>query len=401
MCCAAGVERENGGYRMNRTYKQDHETQLLSEFEKQLKLLNEAEEIVLYGNSVVLPIISQALDSFQISANRYVFDKGVFINSTARIEKNPDIIILCGMRAKTRESMINSSQYFFPDVPYIDFFSIYFAWITQVVNRNCDHRILANTIIAARQEETIRNIDSINTSYCNLNCQECSNGMQYRVNRGPVAIKDHIHYINKITDVIPISYCNLQGGESLTDPNFDEVIRKHANNPRIALITVATNGTVIPSKEVMNAMKQTGAMFRVSDYGELLCCKDEVIDISKKNNVPCMLYPRAEEWFAYGKFTKHGRSDDENRIISEKCFFGINDIMLYRNRLCCCCRTLFADAINQGNLAQQNNSLDLDTAFSVNDLLEIIDGVNLHQMCDYCDYPMAKIKPALQQGIDK
>ena len=368
---------------------------LNASFDEQLSILHDANEIVLYGKTVMRPIIESALIAFGIIVPIRVFDSGVFVDG-GEITERKRVIILCGLRAKTQESMNMDAAVFFPGALVLKFYTLYYGWLTRIVKRNCDYKVLADTMIATQEEKTIHNIDAINTTFCNLNCKECSNGIQYRKDKKQVPIDEHIAYLTKLTEVLPISYCNFQGGEALTDKNFSELLRQHARNPRIAVLTVATNGGILPDAGVMGAMKETGAMFRISDYGCLSDKKNEIIELSAQYNVPCELYPRAEEWVVYGELAPRGRKEEENRKIPEKCFFGTKDLMFSGDKFFCCCRTLFADACGFDADAVRANTLQLNRDFTKRELEVIIKGENLHLMCDYCDFPMRIVAPAEQ-----
>jgi len=69
------------------------------------------------------------------------------------------------------------------------------GWMTRIVKRYYDHDILADSIALERDESAIHNIDSINTTNCNLNCKECSNGIQYRTDKKHI-LHQTVHLIS-------------------------------------------------------------------------------------------------------------------------------------------------------------------------------------------------------------
>jgi hypothetical protein len=284
----------------------------------------------------------------------------------------------------------------FSEYPVFDWFAVYFRWLTDTVKRDCDYGILAETITAVRNENSIPNIDSINTTLCNLNCKHCSNGIQYRTEKKFLSIERQISALEKLTGIMPISVCNLQGGEPLLAKNFPDLLRRHAQNPKIAVLTIATNGAILPRKEIMSAVLETGAMFRISDYGELSKKKTEIFESAEAIGIPCELYPRAESWVIYGDITPRKRDVSQNRSIAASCFFGTKDLMLYDGKLFCCCRTLFAEALGLDAPAVRANTLDLDGGFGKTELDRIVGGEDLWQICDYCDWPMKTVPPAEQ-----
>ena len=373
-----------------------NESILKMEFALQMDVFENADEIILYGNSVITPIIAMALEECGINKIPRLFERGHFVDGKRCERGGKKAVILCGMRMKTRVDMQNTITNIFSDAKCFDYFAIYYYWITILVKRNCDYNIFADTLIDVRNEHAITNIDSINTSFCNLNCKECSNGMQYRRKKKNISPDSQIKSISNLTSVLPIAYCNIQGGEPFTDMNLSGLILHHAENARIAFISVATNGTILPDDDVMVAMRKAGIVIRISDYGELSKRKKELSIKARKFNVPCEAYQRAREWVTYGDLKKHHRNDNENRKINKTCFFGTKDIMLYDGKLYCCCRTLLADAKGMNNNDIRLNTLNVMEKISYKDLENIISGQNLWRMCDYCDYPMQTVVPAEQ-----
>jgi hypothetical protein len=370
---------------------------LNDECDRQLSAISVADEVVLYGRTIMRPVLEVALHEFGVSDKLIrIFDNGEFLDAVGKSEGARRVVILCGLREKTRNSMRSSANEYFPNVECFDFHALSYGWMTRIVKRDCDHDILADTIVAARDEHAIHNIDSINTTHCNLNCKECSNGIQYRTDKKHIPTADHMVDLDRLTSVLPISFCNMQGGEPLMNKNFADLMRKHAQNPRVAFFTIATDGGVPPSDDVMHAVKQSGAMFRISNYGELSRFKQSIVEKSAAMGVPCELYPRADSWVAYGELEPHERTKANNKEIAQSCFFGTKDLMFYDGRLFCCSRTLFAEAVGFDNEATRANILDVRKEFTEAELYDIVHGTHLHLMCDYCDWPMKRVPPAEQ-----
>ena len=218
-----------------------------------------------------------------------------------------------------------------PKVGFAD--AIYYYWLTNIIKRKCDYEELAETLILCREDKCIPNIDSINTFFCNLKCKECSNGIQYRKEKKKIAADSQIYYLKKMTDKLPISQCNFQGGEVFTDVNFSEFIEKHSYNSRVAIFTVATNGTILPKDDVFEVIRNTGCMIRISDYGILSKHKQDIIEKCKEFNIPCFTFPMAEKWRKFGEYKKRNRSESELREICSRCCFGTHDLMFVDNKI--------------------------------------------------------------------
>jgi hypothetical protein len=110
------------------------------------------------------------------------------------------------------------------------------------------------------------------TQRCTLKCRDCASLMQYyeaptdtdinRILKSIDAVMPHVDYIPKMS---------LVGGEPLIYKDLPEVIIHLRQYDKIGVISVATNGTQLPSRELMTAMSESGSYCRmqISNYGEL------------------------------------------------------------------------------------------------------------------------------------
>ena len=375
----------------------DYKAVLQEEFKIQKKKIYDAKTVVLYGNSIIACIMKIAIKELGFLADCVVFDNGRFINDEKpSIDSGKTIVILCSSRIATREGMKRDAESYFPGSFVSDFYAIYYSWIINIVRRKCDYGVLAETLLLCREENCIHNIDSINTLFCNLRCKECHNGIPQRKEKKRIEADSQIYHLSRITDKLPISQCNFQGGGVFTDVSFADFVEKHSHNARIAIFTIATNGTILPNDKVFQVIKSTGSMIRISDYGEISKQKQAIIDKCSEFDIPCFTFPMAEKWRKFGDYKKRNRSESELRKICADCCFGTHDMMFVDDKIFCCLRTLFASAVGDDNSAMTANTLNLDSDFTIEELKDFVHGKDLWRMCDYCDYPMEIIEPAEQ-----
>lgn len=367
-----------------------------NEYKVQKEIIQKTKAVVLYGNSIVACIMEKAIKQLSLSNEIYLFDNGRYLHNK-KCKCDSPVVILCSSRKNTRLSMREDTKDYFASSAIFDFFAIYYQWIVSVIKRKCDYNVFAETLLLCRNEECIHNIDSINTLYCNLRCKECSNGVQYRKsNKRIIKADSQVFYLERMTRYLPICQCNFQGGEVFTDVHFSDFIEKHATNPRVAIFTIATNGTMLPGDDVFRVIRDTGCMIRISDYGPVSRKKADIMAKCEEFNIPCFTFPFAEQWRRFGEYRKRNRPENELKDIQKKCCFGTHDMMFVDDKIYCCLRTLFASAVEDSNDAMIANTLDLDSDFTKEQLLSFVRGDNLWKMCDYCDYPMEVIEPAEQ-----
>ena len=142
---------------------------------------------------------------------------------------------------------------------------------------------------------------------CNLKCKNCANF-------APYACKDNMRYkIEKIkNDVDKILPCfskvdtfHIQGGEPLLYSDLHELLTYVKTNYShiIKKIQIATNGTIIPSEDVLEAMKITDSVVRISNY-PIESKVDELMMILKEKGIRYRVYNFANstgEWSDTGE----------------------------------------------------------------------------------------------------
>ncbi|MCR5154918.1 MAG: radical SAM protein [Lachnospiraceae bacterium] len=364
-------------------------------FEELKSIFNKVGEIVLYGNSVIAPVIKVAVEELGIELPVRLYDRLKPIDDVPENDLKK-LFILCSAKKTVRDDMACDIFKNFPDPETSDFYAIYFVWLTKTCKRPCDPEKLAEACLLAMEEKTVPNIDSINTVYCNLRCRDCSNSVPQRKNKFHVNVKKHIDSLTRITDIMPITEVNFQGGEFFVAPNYMDFLREHVKNSRIVFFSVSTNGTILPPDSFFLFLKENGIMIRISDYGPLSVAREKIIAKAKLYSVPCILYPRASLWHRLGPIKKHGRSEIELKKICGECFFGTRDLMLIEDKIFCCMRGLAMEAEGIDTPALQSNVLMLDKNISYDELQKIVKGSQLWKLCDYCDHPMEVVEPAVQ-----
>ena len=81
---------------------------LLQEYKKQIEFIKQSDEIILYGRSVLMPIIDCALRNLGITIPIRIFDQGKFLDGQPNNSKLCCTVILCAMRLKTSNTCLLS-----------------------------------------------------------------------------------------------------------------------------------------------------------------------------------------------------------------------------------------------------------------------------------------------------
>lgn len=115
----------------------------------------------------------------------------------------------------------------------------------------------------------LRRTDVAITSACSLNCKNCNMLIPYykqHAHRTPESILSDMEDYFRWVDHVDIF--NLLGGEPFLHPKVFEIVRETAERFRakIGALVLITNGTVMPSEELLSYMGGNGITVELSDY---------------------------------------------------------------------------------------------------------------------------------------
>lgn len=111
-------------------------------------------------------------------------------------------------------------------------------------------------------------LELVVTVRCSLRCKDCGNLMQYYKKPYDVdmdVLKATIEKIEKSIERIQI--VRILGGEPFLYPQLAAILKLLIACENIKIIGIPTNGTVRPSEEVINLLKNNKVRLDISDYG--------------------------------------------------------------------------------------------------------------------------------------
>jgi organic radical activating enzyme len=236
------------------------------------------------------------------------------------------------------------------------------------------------------------------TSRCTLQCKYCVFCIPLNKNQIDYPFDHLFSSFNNFSGLIDGTLnVAIQGGEPLLHENLSVFINEIQQNSKALVISLITNGTLIPSDEVCALLAKYDIIVRISNYELPIQQIDKVQQKLKQFDVPFFSYHRADYWYNFG-IKKHNRSDEENRVISKSCpFFGGSS---YRQaglaidglRLC----DKIEGAVMAGYSIPDDYLFQLTETSTRKELREFIKADNFYKMCDYCNWPLEKI-PAGEQ----
>ena len=120
-----------------------------------------------------------------------------------------------------------------------------------------------------RREVVISQMSSSITSRCTLNCQHCNVFMPYYKEHYDTTVEELMRDMDLLFERVDyLTSYFVFGGEPLLNKNLPEMLTgiygKYHN--RIGYMQIITNGTVVPSSELLEACKACKVKIRLSDY---------------------------------------------------------------------------------------------------------------------------------------
>ncbi len=122
------------------------------------------------------------------------------------------------------------------------------------------------------------------TTKCNLNCKCCLNYTSYNQNKRHYPLDEMKENINLyFAKVDKVDRFMLSGGETMLYPQLVELLDYIYSkfSDRILNFTVVTNGTIIPSDELLECLKRNRIRVELDDYRRTIPEKSMVDEISE------------------------------------------------------------------------------------------------------------------------
>lgn len=181
------------------------------------------------------------------------------------------------------------------------------------------------------------------TERCTLKCEKCAHGC-YNVSNDSEDIS-----FNEMREGIDLFFKNVDfirefaliGGEPLLSKNLCDIISYINSNYRnkIGILSITTNGTIIPKDSLIESCISAEVLFRISNYSmQIPRLKENYVKLAKvleENNLDYVLSAPEKEWWDYG-FEYYDRGSSEEELI--KTFDSCNTICkeLKGNKLYSC-----------------------------------------------------------------
>ena len=133
----------------------------------------------------------------------------------------------------------------------------------------------------------LNSLDVVVTEKCTLKCVDCSNLMQYYERPKNADGVGMIENLNKLLDATYVNSLRFIGGEPLVNKSLASILDSVCSKwkDKFTAIEIYTNGTLLPSPDLISVCKQNPVTFYISDYGSKSPRLEDVVSLLKENDI--------------------------------------------------------------------------------------------------------------------
>lgn len=229
---------------------------------------------------------------------------------------------------------------------------------------------------------------------CSLRCRDCNNLIPYAAEKYDRPVAEQIKDLEKLLKVAD-RICNVEliGGEPFLYRNLPDVLAFVLKSSQIDQVEITTNGTIMPSEELIRLLRNDKLVVVFSDYGNINK-KSEIIREKLISAGIQVTNLRNDKWYNAGGMEKRGKSIE--RIRYEFAMCECKDVCrtLYRGKLYVCGRAPILHEL--GKLSSHIDFLELDKLpedkTGAKRIIKRFFCNKYAESCDFCDYASDSVK---------
>ena len=154
------------------------------------------------------------------------------------------------------------------------------------------------------------------TESCNLRCRNCISLMPNYSKPRQFDFDEVLGDIRALIKGRRFQRISLEGGETFLWEPLPRLIRALRDAPEIMALYLATNGTVLPGQDLLDAMSHPKVGVRVSDYGALVK-REQLSSLFRQNHVRHWF--QLQKWYELSSFHREPWSKDVLKDVVDGC----------------------------------------------------------------------------------
>jgi MoaA/NifB/PqqE/SkfB family radical SAM enzyme len=202
-------------------------------------------------------------------------------------------------------------------------------------------------------EVVVPSVGVLISNKCTMTCEGCNHLRDHYASddHRDLAPDQVIEDLRKLLSAVDlVNKLVLVGGEALLHPRVEEIIDRLLMLPKVGILQVITNGTVVPkSRRVFELLASPRIIVEISDYGDHVPepLRPNVSRFIEQLENHRIQYRRIRtlQWFDFGGFEDRGYTEEEIRRVYRTCCFLSHD--LFDGRLYKCSRSAYGTVIGK------------------------------------------------------
>ena len=330
--------------------------------------------------------VSALFDSSYSEQDSQKILQGIKVSSPEKLKEYKGILIICGnghyweLEEYARECGVTSILPYYFLYSHRGYSIEEYKNIYQIVNVANTHYIKKNY----PEKVFINSLELAITHRCTLNCEKCANMISYFESPKDAdyeSMKDSIYKI--LNANVYVSELRILGGEPFLNQELVKYLQLLQQFDNIGLISIMSNGTLYPSKELTDCLRQKNVYVTLSDYGYLSKNLQKIKELFEKEGILYRIYEMSG-WKDCNTIEYIEMDTEELERKFGNC--SVNNCYTLHNGFLYRCPYNAGVSILQaipGNLRDALSISQLDSGM-VEDALESFMKVKSSQICKFC-----------------
>lgn len=224
------------------------------------------------------------------------------------------------------------------------------------------------------------------TERCSLKCKHCSVLAPYYKHPADEKYEEVIVPLNRFMNCVDsVAEMQVGGGEPFMNRDLKKILEWCLKEPKIKEISIFTNSTIVPDKELVSVLKNQKIKLLLDDYGELSRNYKTIKDLCDRENIR-YLEQKFLHWDDLGRYDFYEKNDAVVKRRFALCSFGnVNSFM--KGKLYRCTTAARLEDIGlvkevEGDFVDFREDVDIEEAKK--QIRKLLFDKNFHEGCRIC-----------------